>query len=87
MLWLPPVREDVVNVAVEPERVPVPRVVAPSSNVTVPVAPAVTVAVKVTESPKFDGFAELLRLVDDVALLTVWVRFEEVLPLKFESPL
>ena len=51
MLWLPPVRAAVLNVAVVPLMVPVPSVVVPSLKVTVPVAPVVTVAVKVTEPP------------------------------------
>jgi hypothetical protein len=48
-------------------KVPVPRAVVPSLKVTVPVgafAPAVvTVAVKVTEAPKFAGFRLDLRAV------------------------
>lgn len=64
----PEPRAEVVNVVVaelttpsqRQPRVPVPRVVLPSLKVTVPVgvlAPdVVTVAVKVTESPKFEGF-------------------------------
>ena len=51
MLWLPTLRVDVVHVAVPPMIEPVPRVVVPSLNVTVPVAPLVTVAVNVTEPP------------------------------------
>ena len=51
MLWLPPVRAEVVYVAVVPLMVPVPSVVLPSWNVTVPVAPLGTVAVKVTLAP------------------------------------
>ena len=51
MLWLPPVRAAVLNVAVVPLIVPEPSVVVPSLKVTVPVAPLVTVAVKVTEPP------------------------------------
>ena len=44
------------NVAVPPDKVPVPRVVAPSMNVTVPVAAdGVTLAVKVTGLPYADG--------------------------------
>lgn len=35
----------------DPFNVPVPRVVLPSLKVTVPVAPELTVAVKVTEAP------------------------------------
>ena len=52
------------NVALPPLSVAVPRVEAPSRNVTVPVGvpepgvPAVTVAVKVTDWPNTDGFAE-----------------------------
>ncbi len=46
---------------------PVPRVVAPSLNVTVPVAvDGVTVALKVTELPYVDGFAD-----DDTTLVAV----------------
>jgi hypothetical protein len=42
--------------AYPPDRLPVPRTVAPSLNVTVPVAvEALTAAVKVTEAPKVDG--------------------------------
>ena len=51
MLWLPPVRAVVENVAEVPLIVPVPSVVAPSLKVTVPVAPLGTVAVKVTAVP------------------------------------
>ena len=51
MLWLPVDRAAVLNVAVVPLIVPVPSVVVPSLNVTVPVAPLVTVAVNVTEPP------------------------------------
>ena len=51
MLWLPALSAEVLNVAVVPLMVPVPSVVVPSLKVTVPVAPLVTVAVKVTEPP------------------------------------
>jgi hypothetical protein len=50
--------------------IPVPRVVVPSVNVTVPVGVPpvpVTVAVKVTCWPSVDGFGEEMRLVEDVA--------------------
>ena len=63
--WLPIASPDVVNVAIpEPFKVPVPRVVEPSRNVTVPVgtpdpgASEVIVAVKVTDWPKTDGLAD-----------------------------
>ena len=72
--WLPTLSEDVEKVATPPEREPVPRVVVPSLKVTVPVAVlGVTVAVKVTESPKFDGFWEEATVVEVVALFTVKV--------------
>ena len=57
MEWAPVVSVAVPNVAWSgdpPDRVPLPRVVDPSLNVTVPVGTAplpVTVAVKVTELP------------------------------------
>ncbi len=51
--------------------VPVPSVVAPSRNVTVPVAPDVTVAVKVTLAPKVEGFSEEARATVLVAMFTV----------------
>ena len=86
MLWLPPVSTVVVNVAEVPAMVPVPSVAAPSLNVTVPVAPAVTVAVKVTEFPKVEGSSELVRLVALAARFTVCVSAADVLLLKFESP-
>ena len=47
------------NVALPPLIVPVPKVVLPSLNVTVPVAAeGVTVAVNVTELPYVDGFRD-----------------------------
>jgi hypothetical protein len=60
----------------------VPRVVLPSRNVTVPVAAdGVTVAVKVTEEPYVDGFAEEVRVTVEVALSTVCVNVGDVLEL------
>jgi hypothetical protein len=57
-------------------------------NWTVPVAvDGVTVAVKVTAWPKVDGLTDEATAVVLVALLTVWVRVEEVLPVKLPSPL
>lgn len=51
--WLPTARLEVVRVAVFPESVPVPSVVAPSMNVIVPEAetPSLTTAVSVTDAP------------------------------------
>ena len=51
MLCVPAVNVLVVYVAVVPLMVPVPSVVLPSWNVTVPVAPSVIVAVNVTLDP------------------------------------
>ena len=62
-------------------------------NWTVPVgvpepgATVVTVAVKVTDCPKHDGFNEDVTAVAVLALLTVCVRLAEVLVLKLASPL
>ena len=63
--WLPTVRFEMLNVAVsELFSVPVPRIVEPSSKVTVPVgmpapgALALTVAVKVTDWPNTEGVTE-----------------------------
>ncbi len=67
--------------------------VEPSLKVTVPVGvplpepEALTVAVKVTTCPYTDGLAEEARAVVLPDLLTVWLRVEEVLPLKLSSPL
>ena len=59
--WLPGVRAEVVSVALPATSEPVPSVVAPFLNVTVPVAVPtvdVTVAVNVTSEPKTDGFLD-----------------------------
>ena len=61
--WLPGVRDEVVSVALPATSKPVPSVVAPFLNVTVPVAVPtvdVTVAVNVTGEPKTDGFFDEL---------------------------
>jgi hypothetical protein len=82
----------VANVALPALRATVPSVVAPSLNVTVPVvvpAPgltALTVAVKVTDWPNTEGFAEEATVVDVLAWLTVCDRVALVLPEKFVSP-
>jgi hypothetical protein len=75
MEWLPKVRDDVVNVAVPPDTVPVPIWVAPSENVTVPVGEEtpLTVAVNVTDWPSALGSSE------DV--MDVFVAAVEMLPL------
>lgn len=69
-----------------------PRVVAPSLKVTVPVGVplpgefALTVAVKVTDWPETDGFAEDVTDVVVSSVLTVCVKAELVLVLKLPSP-
>jgi len=62
--------------------VPVPRVVVPSRNVTVPVAvEGVIVAVNFTEEPNVEGLAEEARVTVEFALFTVCGRAEDVLAL------
>jgi hypothetical protein len=59
-----------------------------STNVTVPVATdGVTVAVNVTDEPYVDGFGDEANVTVVLAMFTVWVRIEEVLPLSFVFPL
>jgi hypothetical protein len=77
----------------EPEtNVTVPREVTPSKNSTVPAtvpAPgetAATVAVKVMDCPKTDGFGAAISTIALLALLTTWFTAELVLVTKFESP-
>src|SRR5437667_6080059 len=81
-------------VALPPDKVTGRPKFAPSRlNWTVPVrvpapgATGVTVAVKVTDWPNTEGLAEALTVVVVLALLTVCVRFGEVLVRKLPSPL
>jgi hypothetical protein len=89
---LPTDSDDVVKVALPPDRLAVPNVAAPSRNVTVPVgvpapgATALTVAVKVTAWPEADGFTDEVTVVELLALFTVCVMAAEVLLLKLASP-
>ncbi len=77
--WEPAESADVVYVATPPEIVPVPSVVPLSLNVTVPVAfDGVTVAVTVTDAFSVEGFAEDARATEEEALLTVWLRADDV---------
>jgi len=86
----PTAREAVVRVAMpEESTVPVPRLVVPSRNVTVPVgmpAGELTVAVKVTGWPKTLGFTEEIDVTVVAALFTVCDNGEELLGSKFVSP-
>src|SRR5207253_1942429 len=90
---VPIVRLEVENVAWPPAPTkPVPSVVAPSLNVTVPVgrpAPGAstdTVAVNVTGCPNLDGFTLDVNDVEVSALFTTWLNVELVLVLNLESP-
>jgi len=86
--------ELVVNVAVEPFNGDVPRRAPPFLKVTLPIGAgsprlvllAVTVAVKVTESPIKEGFSDEETAVEVGTLVTVWLRTAEVLPRLFGSP-
>src|SRR5437588_790965 len=88
----PTARALVLKLAEAPDSVPVPRVPAPSLKVTVPVGVpepgelAVTVAVKVTDWPNTEGFAEETIVVAVPSWLTVWVSVLEVLVVKLVSP-
>src|ERR1051325_1800550 len=79
------------KVTTPPLRLLVASEAAPSLNVTVPLgvplpgAAALTVAVKVTDWPKTDGWAEDTTAVVVLSLLTTWLRAEEVLVLKLLS--
>jgi hypothetical protein len=78
---------EMVSLAVPPLSVPVPIDVPLSLNVTVPVAVlGVTVAVKVTEAPKVEGFKLELKVVVEFAMFTVWVNVDDVLELSLPSP-
>ena len=69
MEWEPRAKPDVVKVVTPPLRVPVPRLVFPSKNVTIPVAAeGVTVAVNVTGALKGDGFADEFKATADACL-------------------
>jgi hypothetical protein len=61
---------------------PVPKMVVPSRKVIEPVAPACTVAEKVTDWPGADGFTEDASVTTTVAFVTVtWVGGEVIVPL------
>lgn len=88
MLRVPVVRAEVDRLAELPVSATVPSVAVPDLNVTVPVAPVVTVAVNVTTCPKLDGFA-LEATVVLLALLpvTCCVKMAETLEATKVSPL
>ena len=78
-------RVEVVNVATPLLITPVPSVVGPSRNVTVPVVFVGRLAVNVTDWLKLDGFTEDVSPTVGVALFTVWV-VDPVAGLLFVSP-
>jgi len=90
MEWVATVNAVVAKVATPADSVPVPNVVVPSLNVTVPVGAApvdgVTVAVKVTDAPEVDGFKDDFRAVVVGDGLTTWINGAETLPASFELP-
>src|SRR6267378_2783627 len=86
----PRLDEDVTSVATPPLRAPVPSVVAPSLKSTVPLGvppEPVTVAVNVTDCANVEGLGELLSVVVVLVPLTVCDCGDEVLVVKFVSPL
>jgi len=91
-VWPPTDSEELLSVA-WPELIVTGLCGVPSMvNVTVPAgvpapgATAVTVAVKVTDWPNTEGAADEFTVVVVSALLTVWVKFGDVLVLKLASP-
>jgi hypothetical protein len=73
-VWLPTAREEAEKIAVPLLRFPVPRVVAPSLNVTVPVTlEGVTAAVRVTVWPGEDDGGAIDKVVVVAARFTTYV--------------
>src|SRR5438876_750696 len=86
MLCVPTARVEVASVAVPPLRVRVPNDVLPSKNCTEPVAvTGETTAVKVTVCPVFDGLGLEVSVVVVLALFTLSMSAEDVLPPKVAS--
>src|SRR3954454_4194826 len=89
MVCGPTARLPVVNVATPAANAPVPSVVPPSTKSTTPLGvPAldVTVAVKVTTSPKTDGLCEDASAVVVLAWPTTCATVFDVLPETLPSP-
>jgi len=78
----PVVSAAVVSNALPPLNANVPNEVAPSKNSTVPVGPkdGLTVAVNVTDCPNVEGFTDDVNAVVVLALVTVCVIADDVLP-------
>jgi hypothetical protein len=78
----PAVSVEMLKVAFPLLIVPVPSAVLPSLNVTVPgAAEGDSVAVNFTDVPKVDGFLDEASVTVVLALFTVCVSTDEVLPL------
>src|SRR5579875_1812667 len=86
MVLEPDGSDEVEMVATPLVTVAVPIVVAPLVKVTVPVTVVGRVAVKVTDAPGVDGFAEEVSVIVGVAFCTVTVVAGEVAGLLFASP-
>jgi hypothetical protein len=84
--WEPTINVLVVRVARPPFKVPVPRTVAPSKNVIVPVAPVWTVAVKVTDWLTTDGLSDDVTATVGADFTTVTMTVGEVAGLLLASP-
>ena len=91
---MPIAGDEIEKIAVPPLSVPVPSVVLPSLNVTVPVgvplagATAAIVAVNVTDCPKTEGLAEEVTAVLELPLFTTCgLELSDPVPVaKFVSP-
>jgi hypothetical protein len=84
--WDPTVNVLVVSVVTPPFKVPVPRTVAPSRNVIVPVAPLGAVAVKVTDWLMIEGLSDDVTVTVGTALPTVTTTGGETAGLLLASP-
>ena len=84
--WEPTTNVLVVKVVRPPFKVPVPRTVAPSRNVIVPVAPVGAAAVKLTDWLMMEGLSEDVTVTVGAALTTVTTTVGDVAGLLLASP-
>ena len=81
---------EVMSVAEAALKLALPNVVPPllkiSEPVGVPPNCPETAAVRVTDCCEVEGFGDEVRVVNEVALPTVWLTGAAVLPAKFVSP-
>ncbi len=84
--WDPTINVLVVRVARPLFKVPVPRTVAPSRNVIVPVAPVGAVAVKITDWFTIEGLSDDVTATVGAPLTTVTITGGEVAGLLLASP-